>query len=44
MTTNGLTAQEDAQRQEQFGFNEIPEEKINPVLAFLRYFWGPIPG
>jgi H+-transporting ATPase len=27
----------------QFGFNDIPEEKKNPLLKFLGYFWGPIP-
>lgn len=25
------------------GFNEIPEKVANPVVQFLRYFWGPIP-
>lgn len=24
--------------------NELPEKKVNPVLKFLSYFWGPIPG
>jgi H+-transporting ATPase len=27
----------------QYGYNELPEEKRNPVLKFLSYFWGPIP-
>ena len=27
----------------QYGYNEIPEKKINPLLKFLSYFWGPIP-
>jgi H+-transporting ATPase len=27
----------------QYGPNEIEEKKINPVLKFLTYFWGPIP-
>jgi H+-transporting ATPase len=26
-----------------YGYNELPEEKTNPVLKFLSYFWGPIP-
>jgi H+-transporting ATPase len=26
----------------QYGFNELPEKKVNPVLRFLSYFWGPI--
>ena len=27
----------------QYGPNEIEEKKINPLLKFLTYFWGPIP-
>jgi Polyphosphate kinase 2 (PPK2)/Cation transporter/ATPase, N-terminus len=26
-----------------YGPNEIKEEKQNPLLKFLSYFWGPIP-
>ncbi|MGA3128757.1 MAG: cation-transporting P-type ATPase [Candidatus Korobacteraceae bacterium] len=26
----------------QYG-NELPEEKVNPILKFLSYFWAPIP-
>ena len=39
----GLSTSEAEQRQSQFGFNEISEKKISPVVEFLRYFWGPIP-
>ena len=39
----GLSTSEAKQRQSQFGFNEISEKKISPVVEFLRYFWGPIP-
>jgi H+-transporting ATPase len=39
----GLSAVEARKRIEQYGYNEIPEKKINPVLKFLKYFWGPIP-
>lgn len=28
---------------EQYGPNEIPERKVNPILKFLGYFWDPIP-
>ncbi|MFA5332626.1 MAG: plasma-membrane proton-efflux P-type ATPase [Methanoregula sp.] len=28
---------------EQYGYNELPEEKTNPAKKFLAYFWGPIP-
>ncbi len=39
----GLTSSQVLQLREEFGPNEIPEKKKNPVLAFLSYFWGPIP-
>lgn len=39
----GLTQDEATKLQSQFGFNDIPEEKKNPLLKFLLYFWGPIP-
>lgn len=39
----GLTSAEAADRIQQYGFNEILEKKANPILKFLRYFWGPIP-
>ena len=39
----GLTAATAEKRLKEFGFNEIIEKKVNPVLNFLSYFWGPIP-
>ena len=39
----GLTQTEAKGRLAQYGFNELPEEKVNPILKFLSYFWGPIP-
>jgi H+-transporting ATPase len=39
----GLTSAEVTTLREQYGFNDIPEEKKNPFLKFLGYFWGPIP-
>ena len=30
-------------RIKEYGYNEIAEKKVNPVLKFLSYFWGPIP-
>ena len=39
----GLTDAEAKKRFEQVGPNEITEKKLNPVLKFLGYFWGPIP-
>jgi H+-transporting ATPase len=40
---SGLSSAEAEKRLREFGLNEIPEEKINPVIKFLGYFWGPIP-
>jgi len=40
---HGLSGQEAAQRLEDFGPNALEEKKVNPVLKFLGYFWGPIP-
>ncbi len=38
-----LSDEEAENRVEKYGYNEIPEKRINPVLKFLSYFWGPIP-
>src|SRR5580658_8988548 len=40
---DGLTQAEAEKRLTQDGPNEIAEEKTNPLLKFLGYFWGPIP-
>lgn len=40
---NGLSSSEVEKRLQQFGPNEIPEKKVNPIAKFLGYFWGPIP-
>ena len=39
----GLSQAEAEKRLTQYGPNEIKEEKTNPILKFLSYFWGPIP-
>ncbi len=39
----GLTQSEAQERLKRFGYNQLPEEKVNPLLKFLSYFWGPIP-
>jgi H+-transporting ATPase len=41
---SGLSQAEAQRRLDQYGYNELPEKKVNPVLKFLSYFWGPIPG
>ncbi len=40
---DGLSGDEAQKRFDQYGPNELPEHKVNPILAFLGYFWGPIP-
>ena len=42
-TDKGLSSSEAAKRRQQYGPNEIAEKKRSPIVAFLRYFWGPIP-
>jgi H+-transporting ATPase len=39
----GLSSSEAEKRLQQYGPNEIPEKKANPLIKFLTYFWGPIP-
>jgi H+-transporting ATPase len=40
---SGLSVPEAKKRIQEYGYNEIPEKKTNPLLKFLKYFWGPIP-
>lgn len=40
---SGLSSIEAEKRLQQYGINDIPEKKVNPLLKFLGYFWGPIP-
>jgi H+-transporting ATPase len=39
----GLSIEEAQSRLAQFGPNALEEKKVNPILKFLSYFWGPIP-
>jgi H+-transporting ATPase len=41
---DGLSKAEAQRRLEKYGYNELPEKRGSPVLKFLSYFWGPIPG
>ncbi len=40
---DGLSSAQAKERLERFGPNRLVEEKRNPILKFLSYFWGPIP-
>lgn len=40
---NGLSSEEAAKRLQKYGPNDIAEKKVNPIVKFLSYFWGPIP-
>ena len=42
-STTGLSQAEVQRRLEQYGYNELTEEEVNPFLKFLSYLWGPIP-
>ncbi len=39
----GLSNDEASKRLQDYGSNEISEERINPLVKFLKYFWGPMP-
>jgi len=36
----GLKQAEVENRLKQYGYNEVPEKKINPVIRFVKRFWG----
>jgi H+-transporting ATPase len=40
---SGLSAAEAEKRLREYGYNEIAEKKMSPILKLLSYFWGPIP-
>ncbi|MEZ0345613.1 MAG: plasma-membrane proton-efflux P-type ATPase [Infirmifilum sp.] len=39
----GLSSIEARRRAQVYGYNEIPEKKENPLLAYLKRYWGPLP-
>ena len=42
-SADGLTSEEVARRLEEYGYNEIAEKRVNPLVRLFGYFWGPIP-
>lgn len=40
---NGLSDSSVNERINEYGYNEITEKKVNPLIKFLSYFWGPLP-
>jgi H+-transporting ATPase len=42
-STSGLTDSEAEARITRYGYNEVPESKRNPLIDFLKFFWGPMP-
>lgn len=41
--SSGLNAAEIAKRVKKYGYNEVPERRENPLLKFVKKFYGPIP-
>ena len=39
----GLSNEQVANQIKKNGYNELTEKKVNPLLKFLSFFWGPIP-
>ena len=42
-STRGLTSEQARSRLQRYGPNEVVEQRRNPVLVLLGYFWAPIP-
>jgi H+-transporting ATPase len=42
-TEKGLSSPEAKKRLQEYGPNEIEDKKVNPIIKFLKYFWGPMP-
>ncbi len=40
---NGLSQSEAQKRLAEYGYNELVQEAVHPLLKFLSYFWAPIP-
>lgn len=40
---NGLDESRVEALLEEYGYNELEDDELNPCLKFLSYFWGPMP-
>ena len=41
--TDGLSSDDAQKRLQEYGLNELTERKVNPIIKFFKYFWGPMP-
>jgi hypothetical protein len=40
----GLGSDDAQRRLKEYGYNEVPEKKVNPLLKLAKKFWGSPPG
>jgi len=40
---NGLSSEEARKRTEEYGYNEVAEKRVSPIIGFVRKFWGVTP-
>ena len=40
---DGLSSDDAHKRLQKYGPNELTERKVNPIIKFIKYFWGPMP-
>lgn len=43
VSADGISSAEAQARRARYGYNELPEQHVHPLLKFLSYFWGPFP-
>ncbi len=43
VSEEGLSESEAQNRIKKYGYNEVSEKKVNPLLSFLKRYWGPMP-